>query len=61
MPTKTGRPFDGEEKRSVTIRLRMEPQEVRELDECAEKLKTTRSGTIRAGLELLKEKMGKKK
>lgn len=61
VPTKIGRPFDGEEKRSITIRLRMEPQEVENLDEYAKKLETTRSGAIRAGLDLLKEKLGQKK
>lgn len=48
-----GRPFTGEGRRSTVIRLRMEPDEVERLDRLADKLNTTRSGTIREGLRQL--------
>jgi len=52
-----GRPFAGEDRRSTTIRLRMEPGEVERLDKLADRLNTTRSGTIREGLRRLEEQM----
>lgn len=58
---KGGRPFDGETRKDITIRLRMEPSEVQYLDECAKLLNTTRSGAIREGLRLLKGKLEGKK
>lgn len=50
-----GRPFTGEDRRSTTIRLRMEPGEVERLDKLANRLNTTRSGAIREGLRRLEE------
>lgn len=61
MSPRTGRPLSGSERRDVTVRLRMEPKEVEELDECANQLETTRSGVIREGLRLVKEKLANKK
>ena len=54
-----GRPFSGDERKTTTIRLRMEPQEVAELDRIAELMQTTRSGVIREGLKLIREKVSK--
>ena len=56
-----GRPFSGNERRDITVRLRMEPREVAELDEFAQQLQTTRSGVIREGLKLVKEKLAEQK
>lgn len=50
-----GRPFAGQDRRSTTIRLRMEPGEVERLDRLANRLQTTRSGAIREGLRRLEE------
>lgn len=61
MSPRTGRPFSGSERRDATVRLRMEPKEVEELDECAKRLETTRSGVIREGLRLVKEKLANEK
>ena len=55
-----GRPFSGNERKDTTIRLRMDADEVHELDECAQALHTTRSGVIREGIKLIKEKLSKK-
>ena len=52
-----GRPFAGGDRRSTTIRLRMEPGEVERLDRLADKLETTRSGAIREGLRRLEEQL----
>ncbi len=60
MSPRAGRPYIGDEKRDVTVRLRMEPNEVKELDECAEVMNTTRSGVIREGIRLVKEKLAQK-
>lgn len=56
-----GRKFTGEDLRSMTVRLRMEPKEVEELDDMAAQMQTTRSGVIREGLKLVKEKLSEKK
>lgn len=55
-----GRPLAGEDRRSVTVRLRMEPGEAERLDRMAGRLETTRSGAIRAGLRLLEDQIGQK-
>lgn len=55
-----GRPFAGGDRRSTTIRLRMEPGEVERLDQLADKLNTTRSGAIREGLRRLADQLDKK-
>lgn len=52
-----GRPYAGGDRRSTTIRLRMEPREVERLDRLADKLETTRSGAIREGLRRLEEQL----
>lgn len=52
-----GRPYAGGDRRSTTIRLRMEPREVERLDRLADKLDTTRSGAIREGLRRLEEQL----
>lgn len=54
-----GRPFSGDERKATMIRLRMEPQEVAELDRIAKLMQTTRSGVIREGLKLIREKVSK--
>mgnify|MGYP003571346496 CR=1 FL=1 len=61
MPDKNGmgRPFAGGDRRSTTIRLRMEPGEVERLDQLADKLNTTRSGAIREGLRRLGDQLDK--
>ncbi len=56
-----GRPFSGNERRDITVRLRMEPKEVAELDAFAQELQTTRSGVIREGLKLVREKLAEQK
>ena len=52
-----GRPYAGGDRRSTTIRLRMEPREVERLDRLVDKLETTRSGAIREGLRRLEEQL----
>lgn len=48
-----GRPFAGNDRKSVMLRIRMEPAEVDRLDHLAAILGTTRSGAIRAALNQL--------
>ena len=61
MSAKKGPHFIGEDRRSVTVRVRMEPREVAELDAIASEQNTTRSGIVRKGIELVKEEMAKQK
>jgi len=39
------------------LRVRMDEETVKDLDECAEKLKLDRSKVVREGIELVKEKL----
>lgn len=61
MKPKKGRPYSGDELRSQTLRVRMEPGEVEELDALADEMNTTRSGVVRKGIELVKRELGKEK
>lgn len=61
MSAKKGRPYLGDEKRSVMVRVKMEPKEVAELDALADELNTSRSGVVRKGIELVKKELAKEK
>lgn len=52
-----GRPYANEVKRSKTLKFRLTPEEYAELEDLAHALCTTKVGTIRRGLALLKEKL----
>lgn len=58
---KKGRPYSGDKLRDKTLRVRMEPAEVEELDTLADEMNTTRSGVVRKGIELVKRELGKEK
>ncbi len=57
----TGRPFLGEARKDTTVRLRMSPDEVKKLDECARAVNGSRSEAIRKALALLYEELTKTK
>ena len=60
MSPRTGRPPKGEQKRSGKITIRVSEQEAQKIQECADKLNTTRTDAIMAGIDLLKAELGKK-
>ena len=56
-----GRPFTGDSRKSVNLQMRMSPSEISELDELAAEMKSSRSGVIRKGIELVREWLSTKK
>lgn len=60
MSPRTGRPLKGASKRNKTFQLRMSEEELALLEECAQKLNTTRTEVVNKGVRLVKAEMDKK-
>lgn len=60
MSPKTGRPPKGEQKRTGKITIRISQLEAEKIQECADRLHTTRTDAIMAGIDLLKADLDKK-
>lgn len=60
MSPKTGRPPKGEQSRTKKITIRISDQEAQKIQACAERLKTTRTDAIMAGIDLLKAELDTK-
>lgn len=60
MSPRTGRPPKGEQSRTQKITIRISDQEAKKIQECADKMKSTRTDAIVAGIDLLKADLGKK-
>jgi Fe-S cluster assembly ATPase SufC len=60
MPPRTGRPIKGESKRDKSLQLRMSEQELNLLDECAARLKASRTDVVNKGIQLVKSELDKK-
>lgn len=60
MSPRTGRPPKGEQSRTGKITIRVSDQEVQKIQECADRLKATRTDAIMAGIDLLKAELDKK-
>lgn len=60
MSPRTGRPPKGEQSRTGKITIRVSEQEAWKIQDCAERLHTTRTDAIMAGIDLLKEALDKK-
>lgn len=60
MSTRTGRPPKGEQKRAQKITIRISEQEAQKIQECADRMKSTRTDAIIAGIDLLKADLDKK-
>ena len=56
---KLGRPPKRETPRNVSLNIRLTLKESNDIQECADKLKTSRTDTIMRGITLLKEKLTK--
>lgn len=59
MSPRTGRPIEGRERKDIKIQIRVDKPTIEEIDEMAEELKTTRTGVVMKGIELLKEYLKK--
>lgn len=60
MSPRTGRPPKGEHPRNGKITIRISEQELQKIQECAERLHSTRADAIVAGIDLLKAELDKK-
>jgi len=60
MSPRTGRPPKGEQSRTQKITIRISEQEVQKIQDCADKMKSTRTDAIMAGIDLLKADLEKK-
>ena len=60
MSPRTGRPIKGESKRDKSLQLRMSEQELGLLDECANRLQTSRTDVVNKGIQLVKAELDKK-
>lgn len=59
MSPRTGRPIEGRERKDIKLQIRVDKPTIEEIDEMAIKLKTTRTGVVMKGIELLKEHLKK--
>ncbi len=60
MSPRTGRPPKGKQSRTGKITIRISETEAQKIQECADRLKTTRTDAIMAGIDLLMEDLDKK-
>lgn len=60
MSPRTGRPPKGEQSRTKKITIRLSVLEAQKIQECADRLNTTRTDAIVTGIDLLKSELDKK-
>ena len=60
MSPRTGRPPKGKQSRTQKITIRISEQEAQEIQDCADKMKSTRTDAIMAGIDLLKADLDKR-
>lgn len=60
MSPRTGRPPKGEQSRTGKLTIRVSEQEASKIQECADRLHSTRTDAIMAGIDLLKADLDKK-
>lgn len=61
MNSRTGRPISENGKKSKLLQIRVDEPTLKQLDNCADKLKSTRSEVVREGIRLVSEKLTEKK
>ncbi len=57
---RTGRPPKGKQSRTKKITIRLSVLEAQKIQECADRLNTTRTDAIVTGIDLLKSELDKK-
>ena len=60
MSPRTGRPPKGKQSRTKKITIRLSVLETQKIQECADRLNTTRTDAIVTGIDLLKSELDKK-
>lgn len=58
-PKKMGRPLS-ENPKNETLRIRVDTDTLKKIDECSEALKTTRSEVVRKGIDTIHDNLNKK-
>lgn len=61
MSPRTGRPVSENGKKSKLLQIRVDELTLKQLDNCAEQLKSTRSDVVREGIKLVSDKLMRKK
>ena len=59
MSPRTGRPPKGSQSRTGKITIRVSEQEAQKIQDCADKMQSTRTDAIMAGIDLLKVELEK--
>lgn len=60
MSPRTGRPIKGTSRRDKNLQIRVTAEELALLDECVERLNSTRTDVVNRGIHLVKDKLDKK-
>lgn len=60
MSPRTGRPPKGEHSRTGKLTIRVSDEEASKIQECADKMRSSRTDAIMAGIDLLKAALDKK-
>lgn len=61
MSPRTGRPVQGESRKDHKLQIRMSNEELAVLDECAERMNTTRTAVVNRGVQLVKKELDEEK
>lgn len=59
MSPRTGRPIEGQARKDIKLQIRVDKPTLDSIDELAEKLKTTRTGVLMKGVELVRDSLKK--
>jgi len=57
---RTGRPLKGETKKEIRLQLRLNSEENALIEECAERMNTTRIDVVMQGIKMVKAKLDEK-
>lgn len=60
MSPRTGRPLKGETKKEIRLQLRLNSEENALIEECAERMNTTRIDVVMQGIKMVKAKLDEK-
>ena len=60
MSPKTGRPIQGESRKDNKLQIRMNDEELALLDECVQRMESTRTAVVNKGIQLVKKELDNK-
>lgn len=59
MSPRTGRPIEGQARKDIKLQIRVDKPTLENIDNLAEELKTTRTGVVMKGIELIRDSLKK--